>query len=172
MIVCLFLVSFSAIFLQIAQIHSLAHIYYGALTYFIISLALIGFGASGTFLALFRKKLHYSSQAVILFLFITLISIPLSSYLANLIPLNLLYIFYDLKQILFLILFSLCLFIPFFFCGLIIGFILINEKNKEFYYGINLLGSGAGGIIALISMYFLEPVNMPLYVLIPIIQMH
>lgn len=168
MTICLFLVSFSAIYLQIAWIHSLAHIYYGALTYFIISLALIGFGASGTFLAVFRKKLHYSLLAVTLFLFLTLVSIPLFSFLTNLIPLNLLYIFYDQKQIFFLFLFSLCLFIPFFFCGLIIGFILINEKRKEFYYGVNLLGSGAGGLAALISMYFLEPVYMAQFALIPL----
>ena len=155
--ICLFLMSFSAIFFQVSLIRSLSNIYYGTLTYFIISMALLGFGASGTVLFLLKKKLQDYSGNIILLLLLYLISIPFSLFFSNKIPLNLLYIFYDPRQILFLFTYSLLLFLPFFFCGMIIGLTLINEKNKEYFYGINLLGSGIGGITALIAMYYVDP---------------
>ena len=167
--ICIFLISFSGIYLQVALIRSLSNVYYGSMTYFIISLALLGFGASGSFLAIMRKKLKRYSGKIRIYLISYVTSICMALYLTGKLPLNLLYLFYDFRQFLYLSIFSFLLFMPFFFCGLIIGYILIVEENKELFYGINLMGSGVGGIFALLCMYYIDPLAMPLLVLFPIV---
>jgi len=187
----LFLISSSLIYLQITLIRALSTVYYGALTYFIISLALLGFGAGGTFLAIVNKKIFHSenspqfysagqkipifpllsefkANSVDLYILLYFLSIPIALFFSRVIPLNLLYIFYNPQQLFLVILFSILLFIPFFLGGIIIGLVLIHGKCKEFIYGINLLGSGAGGIIALFAMYFADPVLLPFFSLIPV----
>ncbi len=169
MTVLLFFTGFSVIFLQISHIRALSNTYYGALTYFIISLALIGFGASGTFLAFFKKKLINFKKVIIILQLLLFFSIPASLMAAYRIPLNLLYLLYDFRQILLLSLFSFLLLIPFFFSGLITGYILIMKRQRRaFFYGINLAGSGFGGLGALIAMHYIDPQILPIYSIIPV----
>jgi len=165
----LFLTGFSVIYLQIALVRLLSAVYYGTVTYFIISLALTGFGAGGTFLAFrYSRYARRFSRFLLVLCLAFAFSIPLSLFTAFALPLNLQFLLYSIPQVLILLLFSLILFIPFFFGGTIIGAILIRQKeNRGLFYGINLTGSGAGGLAALGVMYLVPPSGMPLLTLIP-----
>lgn len=164
----LFLISLSALYHQIALIRYMSNIYYGNMTYFIISVALLGFGASGTWLSLRRKKSRNAMPSPLITSSMALLTCSLSLLVTSALPLNLLYLFYDYRQILLLFIYSAWLFLPFFFCGLFIGAILISSKNKTGDYGINLLGSGAGGLVSLSLMYYIDPLLLPMVTLIPL----
>ncbi|MBI9099156.1 MAG: hypothetical protein JEY91_11795 [Spirochaetaceae bacterium] len=163
----LFLVSFSVIYLQISLIRQFSGTFYGPLTYFIISLALLGFGASGTFLAFVKKKRKKNHYKTVIIAGLYYLSLILSLYFCSEIRLNLLYLFYELSEFFLLFLFTIMTFLPFFFSGLFIGHTLIGDQKKELLYGINLCGSGMGGLFALIAMFCLPPVRLPVFTLVP-----
>lgn len=50
--------SFTVIYLQVALMRLLNHAFYGTFTSLVISLALLGFGAGGMFLALNRRRIE------------------------------------------------------------------------------------------------------------------
>lgn len=164
----LFFISFSAIYLQIAMVRFFSNAYYGNISYFIISTALLGFGASGTFLAIGRKRKTLKPLNPALTASLTLLFTAAVLLLSPLIPLNLLYLLYDYRQILLLLLYAITLFIPFFFCGLFIGDYLIRSENRTRDYGINLLGSGSGGLAILILMYIFHPQHLSILVMAPL----
>lgn len=131
----------------------------------VISIALLGFGAAGTFLSLFRKRLLDNSATFIPLLMIMsgltmLFAVWLSrsgfarfdSYL----------LFVDRSQWFALSINYLLFFLPFFCGALALGIIFIKYVNSiGKFYSSNLIGSGIGAIMAaLLSWYFL-PAAMP-----------
>ncbi|HYQ48642.1 MAG TPA: hypothetical protein VEP69_06215, partial [Thermodesulfovibrionales bacterium] len=149
----LFLISAAVIVYQIGLMRSLSIAKYHHFSYLVISIALLGFGASGTFLtfasARLRRNFPFWSLMIIFFLFV---SVPGSYLLAEKIPLDIQYLLHSGQQVLLLILYVFLLFVPFFFAGAIIGLILIHfSGDVPIVYGLNLFGSGAGGIVSVVA---------------------
>lgn len=127
----------------------------------VISIALLGFGASGTFLFVMKKRLMQKAHW-----FISLSMFLCAIFIASGIPITQL----DLIRFDAYLLFTapvhvikffmtvFILFIPFFFAGLAIGMIFtLHVKNIGHLYAFNLGGSGLGGIVVLFLFYHLTP---------------
>ncbi len=150
-LVSIFLISFAIIAQQLLLIRTLSITHYYHFSYLVISTALLGFGASGTFLALFfdRLKRNFSTWVQI-FCFLFLISVPFTFWLSNQIPLDTQYLLYSFEQVSLLYAYHFLQFLPFFFGGTVIGMLLtFYKKQVSGLYGADLLGSGTGGTIAL-----------------------
>jgi hypothetical protein len=159
----IFFVSIAVIALQLMLMRALSVSHYYHFSYLVISTALLGFGASGTFLALFfdhlKRKFFFWN---LLFHLLFLVSIPVSYSAAQALPLDTQYVLYSGEQLSLLIFYNLLMFIPFFFGGTIIGFMLSYfKKEVPELYGANLIGSGVGGIIALGIMYLVPAYQLP-----------
>ena len=166
----IFFISIAVIALQLMLMRALAVSHYYHFSYLVISTALLGFGASGTFLALFfsRLKQHFPFWNL-LFHLLFLLSIPFSYSIAQSLPLDTQYVLYSSAQLWLLIGYNLLIFIPFFFGGTVIGFMLSYfKKEVPELYGANLIGSGLGGIVALGLMFLVPPFKLPV-VIAPII---
>ncbi|MBM4175611.1 MAG: hypothetical protein FJ213_05480 [Ignavibacteria bacterium] len=134
----------------------------------IISIALLGFGASGTLISLYRDKILSNSDLVIpaaLFSsgLTSSISIVLSNNLVGTFDSFLLFV--DGRQSLLLLTTFLIYFLPFFFGALGIGVIFVKHVAKigKLYF-FNLVGSACGGVAAIILMWNFLPTNIPVIV--------
>ncbi len=118
-----------------------------------VSLALLGAGASGTFLSLrpaSRQGLpRWLETSILLFT----LTAPASYLLVNVLPFDAYRIAWERVQLLWLALYYLILTIPFFFSGLVIGAALIAlPQEAHRLYAANLLGSGLGPPLALLAL--------------------
>ena len=159
----LFLISAAVIAFQIGLMRSLSITKYHHFSYLVISIALLGFGASGTFLTFTgdRIRRHFSFWSC-LFIFLFFASVPSSYIIAEKIPLDIQYLLYSGGQVFLLVLYVFLLFIPFFFSGTIIGLSLMHfTEDVPFVYGLNLFGSGAGGVCSIIALSYIQPFDIP-----------
>jgi len=157
----IFLVSAAVIALQLMLMRALSVTQYHHFTYLVISTALLGFGTSGTFLALIfdRLKIRFLFWSQ-LFGLLFVASIPITYHAAVSLDIDTQYMLYSLRQILLLTTYNALLFVPFFLGGIIIGFTLSFFRSEApRLYGANLMGSGVGGIGALSFMY-LTPAHL------------
>ncbi len=129
--------------------------------YMIISLALLGFGASGTFLILAKQWLlqrqRFSLWSLAIFFSISSI---LCFYLVQKIPFNPLEVPWSGLQFIYLSINYLLLMIPFFCSATYVGLVFIIFSNKlEKVYSFDLIGSGVGVLVIVYSLFVLEPQN-------------
>lgn len=159
----IFLLSVVLIALQLLIMRALSVSMYYHFTYLVISTALLGFGASGTFLSLYYKKMQENFSAwVLVFLILFLISIPATYLSAQALPVDIQYILYSHEQQLWLLLYNLLMFIPFFLGAVVIGFYLSYfQEFTPSIYGSNLFGSGAGALVALLFMFWFPAYELP-----------
>jgi spermidine synthase len=147
-----FLLSFSALFLEVLFTRIFSYIIWHNIAYMVISLAILGIGAGGVWDSIRPKKRN-----------------PLNhGWLALLAALA---VFLELKLIdhmkfdwgpagyLYFVNSSLLVFVPFFFLGLVMVRVF-SERAQEIgkAYAVNLVASGAGAVAAL---FILEPLGMP-----------
>jgi len=163
----LFLLSAAVVSLQLFLMRLLSITRYHHFSYLVISTALLGFGVSGTFLTFTSRRLKTSFLTwapALLFLFT--FSAAACYLAAEAIPIDIQYLFYSKKQLLMLTLYNLLLFVPFFFAALFIGLMLIYFKGEVgTVYGVNLFGTGAGGVFAILAMHFVPPQKLTLLVM-------
>jgi SAM-dependent methyltransferase len=125
--------------------------------YMIISLALLGYGVSGTFLALARERLLRNfSTAYIGNIILFSLSSLLCFMLAQQLPFNPLLL--EVKQLLWLMCLYLLLALPFFFAANAVGLaIMYYKKEIAGIYAADLLGAGLGSLAILGLLYLLFP---------------
>lgn len=162
------LISAAIIAFQLALMQLLSYVQWYHFAYMIISVALLGFGAAGTFLTIFRKSLEQNYYTIFpLLLFITAILIPIVILVANTdaFRFDSLLIFQDIHQAGNLITTYFIFFLPFFTGALAIGlsFLKFAGQIGKIYFS-NLMGSGIGGIFALLLMQLLLPEQQPLLI--------
>ena len=120
-----------------------------------VSLALLGGGASGTFLSLKPPKgdsTRYMATSAFLFA----LSVPTSYMLVNIVPFDMYRIVREPLQIGWLALQYLVLTVPFFFSGLAVGCALVVwPEYAHRLYAANLLGSAVGPPLALVALTLL-----------------
>ncbi len=148
----LFLISLAALMLEISLIRFFSIAQWYHFGFMVISIALFGIAASGTFLfaknlknPLFLSSLLFSFSALIGF-FITN-SLPFDPYEAVI----------NLPHTLVLLAYYISLSLPFFFFGVVAVFVFSqNQKNSGVVYFYNLSGSALGTISALPLLAFLN----------------
>ncbi len=165
-------ISFSIAFLSVAiiayqlvliQILSIVQWYHFA--YMIISVALLGFGAAGTFIAIFKKPLLNRIDYLLPSLMILsglLMTIVVSVSQTDLFRFDSYRLFYDYSTLWKLLATYLLFFLPFFTGALAIGLAFVKYVDKiGLLYFANMVGSGTGGLIAVIIMWFFFPEKLP-----------
>ena len=134
------------------------------LAYMVISIALLGFGASGTLLAALERRTAnpaarsaWSSvpQVGWFALSTTLfaLAVPVSFWLTQQVPFDPYLMIWDRRQVLYLGCYYLVLFVPFFAAATAIGLALTRESERcPRLYALNLAGSGAGAFLAVVLL--------------------
>src|SRR5690606_30482334 len=153
------LVSTAAIAYEILLMRVLSIVHWHHFAYMIISLALLGYGASGTFIALAREALtrHFTLAFSLSALAFTLTMIG-SYILGQSVPFNSLEIVWNPAEFLHLAAMYLAFFVPFFFAATCIGLALTcaREGISRIYF-FDLLGAGTGALGIVLALFVLWP---------------
>jgi len=127
--------------------------------YMIISLALLGFGASGTFLALAQSWLQPRFAAAFVANAAAFGLSTVGSFaLAQRVPFNPLEVVWDCRQLLYLLELYLLLFIPFFGAANCIGLTFARFTDQiGRIYRFDLLGAGTGALGIVLALFAFSP---------------
>lgn len=118
-----------------------------------ISLALLGAGASGTYLSLRQPGQTTWQRTLKSGTLLFTVSLPAAYLATNYLPFDAYRLAWEPVQLLWLALYYLSLTIPFFFGGLVIGAALsVQTEQAGLIYAVNLLGSGLGPPVALLAL--------------------
>ncbi len=155
----IFLVSASAIAYEILLMRVLSIVQWHHFAWMIISLALLGYGASGTVLALARDRLVPRFRVVIAVAALLLaVSMVLCLMLGQRVPFNALQVIWDPRQFLYLAVLYLLFMLPFFFAALCIGLAFAaRERVVDRIYFSDLLGAGLGATLVVGLLFVLLP---------------
>jgi spermidine synthase len=169
----LFLLSIGITAHQIGLMQILSYVQWYHFAYMVVALALLGFGASGTFFAMFREKLLANSTSLLpLLMFGCGLSMALAISPSFLAPFrfDLYLLFVEPDQILRLTAACLLYFLPFFLGGLAIALALTaGIERTGFLSWTTMSGSGIGGLVGLWLTAVLLPGQLPpLFGLFPI----
>lgn len=159
------LLSLSMIAYQLSLMQYLSIVQWYHFAYMIIGIALLGFGAAGTFIAIFRKFLLRRIELFLpVCMILTAIFMPVSIWLSTqpFARFDTYLLFVEQREVWRLLFFELLFFIPFFFCALAIGLTFVNYTSKisKLYFS-NLAGSGLGGLTAILLFWTATPIQIP-----------
>ena len=153
------LISAAALAYEVLLIRLFSIIQWHHFAYMVISLALLGYGASGTFVTLLRRRLLADFPKTFL-LNATLFGLTaaICFLLAQQLPFNTLEMFWDPAQLGYLLLAYLLLFIPFFFAAncICLSFSRFDQVIPRIY-AFDLVGAGLGALGIILLLYLLSP---------------
>ena len=161
-----FLVSAALIAYELLLFKLFAIRYWHHFASLIVSVALLGFGASGAFIFLFHKTLKRHFQTVMYVSpFLMVLSIWINIFLGRMISFNPLLIIWQPNEAAALLALSLALLIPFFLGALCVGlgFSLRSSDIHRIYFA-NLTGSGIGSLPMLLAFFHLGPHEIILFI--------
>jgi spermidine synthase len=156
------LVSAAALGYQVLLLRLFSIIQWHHFAYMVISLALLGFGASGTVIALARHRLlpHFRAAFATGAAGFGLTAVA-SFAIAQRIPFNALEVIWEPRQQLYLALLFLLLAVPFFGAALAIGLALAaHGKRIASLYRADLLGAGLGALAVIGTLFLVMPTTM------------
>ena len=155
------LISAAAIAYEILLMRMLSIVHWHHFAYMIISVALLGYGASGTFIATAKRLLEprfelFFSLSGLLFS-VTMVA---CFVFGQRVPFNALEIVWNPRQFLYLAVTYLVFFVPFFFAACCIGLAFTCRRSYiSRIYFFDLLGAGLGAILIVGSLFLLSPQN-------------
>ncbi|WP_455204257.1 spermine/spermidine synthase domain-containing protein [Kaarinaea lacus] len=152
-------ISAAALAYEVLLMRLLSIIQWHHFAYMIISLALLGYGVSGTVIAITQKllKKHYSVSFAVSVLGFS-VSAIFCFLLAQQLPFNPEQLFWDWRQPLWSFVLYLLLALPFFFAATAVGLSLCVFKEKiSQIYAMDLLGAGFGSIVILLMLFTVFP---------------
>jgi spermidine synthase len=153
------LISAAAIAYEILLMRVLSIVQWHHFAYMIISLALLGYGASGTFIAIGRRWLEArfeSVYAVCALLFS--VTMVVCFVLGQRVPFNALEIVWNPWQFVNLSIIYLVFFVPFFFAACCIGLAFTCRRDDiSRLYFFDLVGAGLGALLILGSLFLISP---------------
>jgi len=166
----IFLVSAVGIAYQLAlmRIFSIAQWHHFA--YMIISMAMLGFGASGTVLALARGRLAGREARALSFgAALLTIALVVCHALAQRIPFETFELTTQPRQVLWLSCLYLVLAVPFLLVAscIALGFFLVPRQVGRLY-GVNMMGSGVGALATVALLYLVHPARLPALLALPV----
>ena len=155
------LISASALAYEILLMRLLSITQWHHFAYMIISVALLGYGVSGTFLGLAQERLKGQFKAAFAINAALFGLTAMGSFLlVQSLPFNSLELLWNLKQPLWLLLIYLLLFIPFFCAANCICLAFLEyPKRLHRIYSFDLLGAGAGAIGIIGLLFLLAPME-------------
>lgn len=158
-LVAIAIVSASSLAYEMLLMRLFSIIQWHHFAYMIISLALLGYGISGTFLALNRDRLiRYFPTVILANLLLFSISIPVCFLLVQQLPLNPLEIVWSPVQLWYLLATYLVLSLPFFFAANVIGLSFYRYKEQvSSLYAADLVGAGFGSIAIIMLLFVVFP---------------
>ena len=137
----------------IVQVHHFA--------YLVISIALLGYGASGTFLALFRERLKARfPEAFAVNAALFGLSMVASFAIAERLPFNAAALIWDPRQLLYLLALYALFTLPFFCAANCVGLAFAcfpDHIGRIYRYDLVGAGAGALGVVALLFLLFPSP---------------
>ena len=159
LLIATLLVSAAAIGYEILLMRVLSIVQWHHFAYMIISLALLGYGASGTVIAILRSRLEPRFETVfaasaLLFSIAMLVCFVVAQWL----PFNALEIVWNPGQFLNLSAVYLALFVPFFFAACCIGLAFTcRSKAASRIYFFDLFGAGLGAVLVIALLFAVSP---------------
>lgn len=155
------IVSGCAIAYEILLMRLFSIIQWHHFAYMIISLAMLGYGASGTFLVFFRQRLQAHFETSLLGNIILFSLSLLSGFLLGQhIPFNPEQIFWDGYQLVQLAALSLLLALPFFFAANTVALAFIRHKGQiAGIYAADLVGAGLGSLVIILLLFSFFPLT-------------
>lgn len=153
------LVSAGALAYEILLTRLFSIIQWHHFAYMMISLAMLGYGVSGTLLSLLRERLLLRYGVV----FVTCaaafgISAVGAFLLAQRLPFNPLEIFWDARQPFYLLLFYLLLSVPFLFAASCVGLTFARHGAASHrIYSFDLFGAASGSLLVVLLLFLLPP---------------
>ncbi|MCH8944402.1 MAG: SAM-dependent methyltransferase, partial [Proteobacteria bacterium] len=160
------LISAAAIAYEILLMRMLSIVQWNHFAYMIISLALLGYGASGTFIALgkhfLEPRFEFAFSASALLFSITMVACLI---LGQRVPFNALELVWDPRQFIYLAVTFLVFSVPFFFAACCIGLAFTCRRpyiNRIYFF--DLLGAGLGAM-SMVGLLFLLSVQHALIML-------
>lgn len=157
----LFCLAGAVLMLEIALTRIMSVLMWGHYAFLVISTALLGFGAAGTWLSIWRKQRNESesrgflARNCLLFAVTLVISVMICTRLGY----EPTQAFQDTRNTVLLPVIYAILAVPFFFAGLAIGFLLSSFAHQvNAIYFSDLLGAGVG---ALVVTVFLNSIGAP-----------
>jgi hypothetical protein len=165
LLVAIGLLSAALIAFQLALIQILSLVQWYHFAYMVISVALLGFGAAGSCLAIFRNTLVAHTQVLLPALMTaTGLAMALVTGIAQtaFFRFDSYLLFTALAEVGKLLWTYLVFFLPFFLGALALGLVFVREVDQigKLYFA-NLLGSGAGGLVALLLVWQFRPNQLP-----------
>ena len=160
-LIAIFLISSLSLSYEVLLTRILSIIQWHHFAYMIISIALLGYGASGAFITIFQNKLKPRFPLV----FITnILLFALSSILGLLLlqqlPFNPLELFWDNSQWIWLFIFYTLLMLPFFFAANCIGLVLYQYPGQiSASYAADLLGAALGALAIVFLLHWFFPLQ-------------
>ena len=154
------LVSCGVIGFEIALMRALQYASWYHFAFLVITVALLGFGMSGTILSLWRGYfLRHRHTAIPLLALLTAVSIPAMFQVAQTLPVSgRLVPGLAVVQLAWWAGYWILLTIPFALGATAVGLLLMSAGQRlSAVYASNLIGSASGAVGATIAMYFVEP---------------
>jgi spermidine synthase len=157
----LLLISASVLFYQIILVRAFSIGQWYHFAYMVISIALLGFGASGSLLAALKRggpntatSLHHPQVTWFAISTTSLaVALPISFWLMQRVPFDPFVLVWEWRQVLYLGCYYLLLFVPFFAGATSVGLALTSESEKgPRLYAYNMAGSGAGALLAVVAL--------------------
>ena len=155
------LVSAAAISYEILLMRVLSIVQWHHFAYMIISLALLGYGASGTFIAINKRWLEARFELAFSFsALLFAVTMVVCFILGQRVPFNALEIVWNPRQLLHLALIYLIYFVPFFFAACCIGLALTCRRTYiSRIYFFDLIGAGLGAVLIIAALFLLSLPN-------------
>jgi SAM-dependent methyltransferase len=153
------LVSGASIAYEILLMRLFSIIQWHHFAYMIISLALLGYGVSGVFLALNRNRLNAQFRRVFPACILLFgLTAPVCFWICQRLPFNPAEIFWSPVQPFYLLLLYLLLALPFFFAATAIGLALFRFRGQaSSIYAADLIGAGMGCLVIIGLLFWLSP---------------
>ena len=153
-------ISAATLGLELALMRDLSLRYWSHFAYMVISVAMLGFGASGTFIALLRSRILKRQRAWLCGATLAFsVTICLSRFAAARVDLDIRYLAWDFSQIGNVVLIELLMFVPLFLAGVVIGVALLDVPQRiSGHYAANMVGSGLGTVMS-VSLMSVTPVS-------------
>jgi len=164
--IAIFLVSAATLGLELVLVRALSIGHWHHFSYLVISTALLGFGAGGTFVTISSKFLTFHcKKSLWCFAFGLALTVPFVFWLCQKVPLDELQLIWDRRQVFYLFAYYLLFFIPFFCAGswIALAFSVYADKAHRLYF-YNMTGSGFGAAVIVALMYGNSPAQLLLVI--------
>ena len=156
------LISLAIVALELSLMRAMSLRFWHHFAYMTISVALLGFGASGTAVTLLRRWILPRAGGWICALAMAFaLSMPLGLWAGQLVQLDVQSLAWDLSQVGRILAIELLMLPPFMFAAAAVCLALMDRPERiSGHYAASLIGSGAGALGAVAAMYVLSTTQM------------